>query len=282
VAGVNSKILVIEADLDVAEIISTHFREEGYQVISVNSGDKGLQTCQEENPDLVVIAARLPDKDGFEVARLLRIDRRTQDIPIIFLNEKGTAGERLQGLEIGADDYLTKPVDIYELRLRVRNALRRASQWTLTNPVSGLPEGALVDEKLKEILLSEGWTILLVSLVHLDAFRDTYGFVAADDVLRAVGMIVQNALREGREPGDFIGHLTTTDLIVMSPADEIAALGDLIQSRIEQSLENFYPIEDRDQLADLRERLSVRVVRLDSESGNYETIDALKERLLGL
>ncbi len=79
---------------------------------------------------MVILDIRLPDIDGYEVARRLRDNRRTADIPIIFLTEKRDRSERLQGLELGADDYITKPFDVQELRLRIRNALRRAEQDT--------------------------------------------------------------------------------------------------------------------------------------------------------
>ncbi len=102
-------------------------------------------------PDLTILDIRLPDIDGYEVARRLRSNRRTEDIPIIFLTEKRNRVDRLQGLEIGADDYITKPFDIQELRLRVRNALRRSSHGALNNPVTNLPEGGLVDERLREL-----------------------------------------------------------------------------------------------------------------------------------
>ena len=274
----NSSILVVESDPDVAEIIRTHFQEEGYQVTCEESGDKGLQACQNVTPNLIVIAVKLPDMDGFEVARRLRLDRRTQDVPIMFLNEKGAAKARLKGLEIGADDYLTKPIDIYELQLRVRNALRRAGRSTLTNPVSGLPEGALVDEKMKELLGSEHWSIVLVSLLYLEAFRDAYGFVAADDVLRAFGMTVQAAAG----PEAFVGHLTTTDLVVMGPAEDLAAMPDKVQAGIVPSLESFYPLKDRDRLADLPHRLGVKSAVLESTGERFESSAALRQGLLAL
>ena len=274
----NPSILVVEADPDVAEIIRTHFQEEGYQVNCEDSGEKGLQACQSATPNLIVIAVKLPDMGGFEVARQLRLDRRTQDVPIMFLNEKGAARERLQGLEIGADDYLTKPIDIYELQLRVRNALQRASRGTLTNPVSGLPEGALVDEKMKELLGSEPWSIVLVSLLQLEAFRDAYGFVAADDVLRAFGMAVQAAAA----PEAFVGHLTATDLVVMGSAEALAALPDQVQAGVTPILESFYPLKDRDRLSELPQRLQVKAGALDSTGGRYDTSEALRQGLLAL
>jgi DNA-binding response OmpR family regulator len=93
--------------------------------------------------------------DGFEVAGRVRGNRRTADIPIIFLTEKRDHSTRLQGLELGVDDFITKPFDVQELRLRVRNVLSRASQDALNNPFTSLPDGTLVDERLNECLQNQ-------------------------------------------------------------------------------------------------------------------------------
>jgi len=188
-------ILVVEDDVDVADMLNAYFRVQGYEVQVVNEGGQAVENCRNNRPDLVILDIRLPDVDGYEVARRLRSNRRTGDIPIIFLTEKRQRADRLQGLELGADDYITKPFDIQELRLRVRNALRRTAQGTLTNPVTGLPEGTLLDERLSECLESDGWALLQISLENLDAFREAYGFVASDDVQRAVSLMTFNAVR---------------------------------------------------------------------------------------
>jgi DNA-binding response OmpR family regulator len=196
VTEIKPKILIIEDDLDVAEMLNAYFRVQGYDVFTVNWGEDGVRSCQTVHPDLVILDIRLPDIDGYEVARRIRGDRRTADVPIIFLTEKRDRADRLQGLELGADDYITKPFDVQELRLRVRNALRRVSQGSLTNPVTGLPEGGLVDEKLSEILGKDGFALLSVSIDNMDAFREAYGFVASDDVLRAISFMIMNTMRE--------------------------------------------------------------------------------------
>ena len=141
-------ILIIEDDLDVAEMLDAYFRVQGYEVYTANWGEDGVKTCQTKRPDLVILDIRLPDIDGYEVAKRLRDNRRTSGIPIIFLTEKRSRSERLQGLELGADDYITKPFDIQELRLRVRNSLQRLTLGSVNNPVTNLPEGAIVDERL--------------------------------------------------------------------------------------------------------------------------------------
>ena len=281
-ADVKSKILVVEDDLDVAEMLNAYFRVQGYEVFTVNWGEDGIRACQTINPNLVVLDIRLPDIDGYEVARRLRIDRRTQDVPIIFLTEKRDRADRLQGLEIGADDYITKPFDVQELRLRVRNALRRASQGSLNNPVSGLPDGALVDEKLTEILQKSNLSLLLVSIINLDVFRDAYGFVASDDVLRAISLMVHNAMREVGDADDFVGHLTPTDFVLMVSSAKLPALQERVHTRLEQSLDYFYPIKDRDEVSERNDRLAIKVVELPSIDSRFNNLDALKKELLRL
>jgi len=223
---------------------------------------------------------RLPDIDGYEVARRLRTDRRTADVPIIFLTEKRDRADRLQGLEIGADDYITKPFDIQELRLRVRNALKRVSQGSLTNPVTGLPEGALVDEKLSEVLGKDGAALLYVSLEYMETFREMYGFVASDDVLRAVSLMIVNTMREVSRPDDFLGHLSGTDFILVVPPSNLAALSDKLKSRLEQAVEYFYPIKDREQMTKHPNRLGSKIVEIASLKGFSGDVEQFKGELL--
>lgn len=273
------KILIVEDDLDVADMLSAYFRVQGYDVFTVNWGEDGVKTAQTIMPNLVILDIRLPDIDGFEVARRLRTTRKTQEIPIIFLTEKRERSDRLQGLELGADDYITKPFDVQELRLRVRNALKRASQDTLTNPVTGLPEGTLVDEKLGELIGKSGWAILVVSLRNVDVFRDAYGFVASDDVLRALSLMMLHAMQDGGTTG-YLGHLAANDFILIVRQDHLAGMMDRVRSRIEQSLDYFYPLKDRDHSATRSDRLLVKLAHLAASEATIAGVDQLKSELL--
>jgi DNA-binding response OmpR family regulator len=282
VANIKPKILIIEDDLDVAEMLNAYFRVQGYEVFTVNWGEDGVRSCQTVHPDLVILDIRLPDIDGYEVARRLRSDRRTADVPIIFLTEKRDRSDRLQGLEIGADDYITKPFDVQELRLRVRNALKRISQGSLTNPVTGLPEGALVDEKLSEVFGKDGVGLLLVSIDNMVSFREAYGFVASDDVLRAISLMIVNTMREVSRPEDFLGHLNGTDFILVVPPLNLAALSEKLRMRLDQSVEYFYPIKDREQMGKSSSRLKVKMAEVSSLKDGFTDITQAKTELLRL
>jgi DNA-binding response OmpR family regulator len=279
-AEAKQKLLIVEDDLDVADMLNAYFRVQGYEVFTVNWGEDGIRACQASRPDLVILDIRLPDIDGYEVARQLRSNRRTADIPIIFLTEKRDRTDRLQGLELGADDYITKPFDIQELRLRVRNAMMRAHQDTLTNPVTGLPDGTLVDERLQDCLRRADWVMLIISLVNLDAFRETYGFVASDDVLRAVSLMIQNAVRELGGQEDFLGHLDATDFVLITKAERSQAIQERVRSRLEQSMDYFYPLKDREQPSMLKKRLEIKMGSLTPVEGPFSSVDNLKLSLL--
>jgi DNA-binding response OmpR family regulator len=277
---VKHKILIVEDDFDVAEMLNVHFRSQGYDSSTVHRGEEGIQACQTFRPDIVILDIRLPDIDGYEVARKLRGNRRTADIPIIFLTEKSDRSERLQGLEIGADDYISKPFDVYELRLRVRNALRRAEQDTLTNPVTGFPDGKLVNERISDYLHRSDWAMLIISLENLDSFRESYGFVASDDVLRAVSVMVLNTQKEHGSPEDFLGHLGPNDFIVITVPEQASTLHENIRSRLDRSMEYFYPIKDRDKPSSRSKKLHVKIGLLQSKGRIFTSLDDLKLSLL--
>lgn len=123
------KLLIVEDDADTIEMLSLFFDEEGYQVWSTAWGQDALKLCQELLPDVILLDIRLPDIDGFEICRQLHNSFQTSHIPVICLTNKKEQVDKIEGLEAGAIDYVTKPFNLDELKLRVRNALRRTAYW---------------------------------------------------------------------------------------------------------------------------------------------------------
>lgn len=120
-----NKILVIEDDDDIQELITYNLVREGYLVSSTTSGEAGLEAARRSAPDLVLLDLMLPGIDGLEVCRMLRADHRTAAVPIVMLTAKGEETDVVTGLEVGADDYITKPFSPREVVARVRTILRR-------------------------------------------------------------------------------------------------------------------------------------------------------------
>ncbi|HLY27046.1 MAG TPA: response regulator [Aggregatilineales bacterium] len=277
-----SQILIVEDDLDLSEMLNAYFRVQGYDVLTAAWGKDAVKMSREHNPDLVVLDIRLPDIDGYEVCRQLRTNRRTQDIPVIFLTEKRDRVDKLAGLELGVVDYITKPFDIQELRLRVRNSLRRAAQQQIVNPVTNVPEGQLVAEKMNELLQQDSrWAILTIGIHGLESFGDHYGFIASDDVLRAVTLMVNNAIREVGNESDFIGHLGPNEFVIITDSEHLPAIRERIEVRIKQSMEYFYPLKDRDEArkAMNENRLRLMVGQVLANDGPFDDLDALDEAI---
>jgi two-component system phosphate regulon response regulator PhoB len=120
------KILVIEDERDIADLIGFNLQRAGYSVIKAHDGLTGTEVAMKERPDLIVLDLMLPGRDGYGVFRELRRDPRSVSIPVIMLTARAQTEDRIQGLEAGADDYLTKPFSPKELMLRVQAVLKRS------------------------------------------------------------------------------------------------------------------------------------------------------------
>jgi DNA-binding response OmpR family regulator len=119
------RILIIEDDHDIVEMLEYNLRQAGYQTLSALNGEEGVRLAAKEKPDLVILDIMLPIIDGFEVCRTLKNDDTTAHIPIIILSAKSQETDKVVGLELGADDYVTKPFSPRELIARTRAILRR-------------------------------------------------------------------------------------------------------------------------------------------------------------
>jgi len=240
------RILIVEDDRDISSLLSFFFESQGYDILATPRGNDALEISRRKLPNLVILDIKLPDIDGYEVCRRLRTNLRTSHIPIIFLTQKDERADRIAGLQLGADDYITKPFDMEELHLRAKNALRRASYENLTNPVTGLPSGRLIEEQLKGLIQRGNWMVLYIGVCGLRAFNDLYGFVAADDVLRFAAMVLGETIDAMGGTQDFIGHIGGGDFLVITAPEREAAIRERISSRFNSEVRSFYNFKDRE------------------------------------
>lgn len=276
-------ILVVEDDKDTAEMLIAYFEAQGYHVIAAAWGQDALRLVKEDPlPDLILLDIRLPDMDGYEVCNQLRSQRRTYEIPIIFLTERRERSDRLSGLEMGAVDYITKPFDIQELKLRVRNALQRSKFQTLVNPITGLSNEQVVDDKLRSVLKRQDWLLMMIAVSGLDAFADRYGFVARDDVLRALALVLSNSTAEGQTDPDasFVGQMSENHFIVIADVSRSHDLQERIAMRLKQAVNYFYPAKERSSPPDKRPALNFMFGTVTDQGGPYADYQALKSAAL--
>ncbi len=154
----NPKILVVEDEPNQVELIEFNLNSEGYKVVVARDGEEALNLAEEENPDLILLDWMLPKVSGIEVCRQLRRSKMTREIPIVMLTARSEESDKIRGLDIGADDYITKPYSIKELLARVRAAMRRPSASVISDQ---LIVGKIVVDLQKHIVAIDGLQVNL-------------------------------------------------------------------------------------------------------------------------
>jgi len=145
-------ILVVDDEEDIRELVELNLGREGYQVLACDTGERALELARVKKPDLVVLDLMLPGVDGLEVCRRLKADPNTRQIPVVMLTAKGEEADIVAGLELGADDYVTKPFSGKVLAARVRRLLRRQVDETDEKGIVRI-EGVTIDPTRYEVLL---------------------------------------------------------------------------------------------------------------------------------
>jgi diguanylate cyclase (GGDEF)-like protein len=240
------RLLIVEDDFDISNMLRIYFESQGYESIIATRGEEALEMCRRSLPNLVILDIVLPDINGYEVCRKLRGNLRTSHIPIIFLTQKDERSDQIAGLELGADDYITKPFDLQLLMLRVEGALRRAGWLSLTSPVTGLPSSKLIEEQLRKIIRRKGWSVLYIGINHISDFNDAYGFVAGDDVLRFTTILLTEVVDELGAGSEFIGHVGGDDFIIIGTPEAASQIKSRMAQRFNEEVETFYNFKDRE------------------------------------
>ncbi len=145
------KILVVDDEEDILELVRYNLAKEGYEVVCASSGEEAIPICQKQKPGLVVLDLMLPGMDGLEICRTLKGDPKTKGIPVVMLTAKGEESDIVLGLELGADDYVTKPFSPRVLLARLRAVLRRRRARAVEQEQVLEIEGLRIDPQRHEV-----------------------------------------------------------------------------------------------------------------------------------
>lgn len=281
------RILVVEDDFDISNMLRIYFESQDYEVSVAPRGEDALDMCRHQLPNVIVLDIMLPDMDGYDVCRELRNNLRTSHIPIIFLTQKDERSDKIRGLELGADDYITKPFDVEELNLRVRNAIARARYESLTSPTTGLPSGRLIEEQLRELMRRDNWAILYVGIQGFSHFGEVYGFVAGEEVLRFTAMTMGDMVDDVGTPNDFIGHVGGDEFIIITQKEYMTPMVEEIKQRFDEKVGTHYDwrtrergylvVEDDDGNTTKVDLMHLAVGTLTSDEGPFADIREITE-----
>lgn len=251
-----SKPLVLIVD-DVTENIKIlmDLLKHDYSTCFAKNGKSAIEMARSKKPDLILLDIVMPEMDGYEVCKRLKEDGATRDIPVMFVSAMGEVGDETMGLDIGAVDYIVKPISAPIVKARVRNQirLRKAMQelkrlYSMAldaNPMTGLPGNNSIASRIEKALNeSEEVCVVYCDLDNFKAFNDKYGFALGDKVIQFTATILKEALASAGVVDGFIGHIGGDDFVVVVPSGKIKEATDEIAGRFDEGIACFYAPED--------------------------------------
>jgi len=244
------RILIIEDEPHLRIILEKQLRDAPdakYEVRSAEDGMKGLEEIRRDPPELILLDVMMPVMDGYEVCRLLKANPLTSRIPVIFLTAKSTLDDRLEGLNVYADDYLTKPWDRQELVFRVRNQLRTRRAQLSSNALTGLPGNVIIENELtRRIAAGEKFAFLHLDLDNFKAYNDYYGYARGDGLIRFMASLLVEGVQHHGADGDFVGHIGGDDFVVITDPARSMAIATDVKEAFDSRVGSQYDEADRD------------------------------------
>jgi len=201
------KVLIIDDDRDALEVAKIRLVKECLNIVCADGGVRGLEAARSERPDLILLDLDMPDMSGFDVCRALKADQELCMIPVLFLSGSAGAEDKVRGLDLGAVDYVTKPFDAFELRARVRAALRTKHLQDMLfehahiDPLTGLPNRRALAERLQSewarIQRHGGQlSFIMADIDHFKRINDRYGHQVGDRLLQEVAQAIAGQCRD--------------------------------------------------------------------------------------
>jgi len=251
-------ILVVDDHEDNIEVLRVRLESWGYQTHASHNGEEALAYVGQSPPDLILLDVMMPDISGIEVARRIKANKSLPFIPIIMQTALDSTEAKVEGLEAGADDYITKPIDFAELKARLRSMLRikrlqealeerekellemneRLRFMSLTDGLTGLDNRRHLNERIDEMFqhaqrLNEPFSIVMCDLDKFKSVNDTYGHQAGDEVLKQLADILKDEAREI----DRVGRYGGEEFMLLLPGtvlDAAVTFAERVRKRIER------------------------------------------------
>lgn len=241
-----SRILLIDDDPLMRHIVSTALAKENYVVVMADSGTEGMDLAWEQRPDLILLDVMMPDADGFSVCYQLRHHTLTANVPIIMLTALGDINEKVRGMQMGADDYITKPFDPRELVSRVGAHLRRSARDLGSSPLTSLPGNPMIAQVLSARLEAQSpLAVLYIDMTHFKSYNDKYGWMRGDEIIRMLArQILDVALGQGGKD-DFVGHIGGDDFVIITTPEHAEEMAQELIRQFDAAIPQYYAKEDQ-------------------------------------
>jgi PleD family two-component response regulator len=257
-------ILVVEDERNILDLVKLSLIPGQYNIVEAMDGITALQLIKEHRPNLVLLDLMLPKLDGREVCKIVKKDPGTQDIPIVMLTAKSQTIDKVEGLKIGADDYITKPFDPLELEARVESVIKRTNLHLTKNNVTGLPGISVLTETLEDF----NGDIMFVDIKNFKKYNKANGYKKGNELLQIVSRIVRHAIVKRGDKKDLLAHLDSDNFVLLTHK-----LPDPIAAEILQSVNLFLPPKKGQKLKLVVKYIPADEVRDEIRNGELDKIE---------
>lgn len=240
-------VLVVDDDPLMRRIVMQSLDKAAYILIEAESGSAGIEYAVTQRPDLILLDIMMPEMDGFEVIRRLRSHPITQGVPIVILTALGEMNEKVNGMQLGADDYITKPFDPRELRARVQAHLKRSEHYLQSSPLTSLPGNFAIQQVIAARLAAqETLAVVYFDLSNFKSYNDRYGWVAGDQVIKKLGELIVEASLRSEDKDVFVGHIGGDDFVVITRPPFVEPIASGVVQAFDETIKGYYAPEDRE------------------------------------
>jgi signal transduction histidine kinase/DNA-binding response OmpR family regulator len=240
-------VLVVDDDPSIRAICAEVLRSHGYAVDEAGTCEEARRAVVERRPQVVLVDVQLPDGDGFGLLESLAPRRAAEPFAAVFLSARGETADKVRGLRLGADDYLTKPFDAQELVARIDAVVLRREAALHASPMTRLPGGRAIDREVERRLEGgHAFALTYADLDNLKAYNDTYGYAKADGVvLQTAGILREVVAAHGGE-GAFLGHVGGDDFVILTAPERAARVAAETIAAFDRVIPLYYERADRE------------------------------------
>lgn len=287
------KLVIAEDEEAIAHLIAATLGDAGFLCLRARDGEAALELVRTELPDLLVLDWMLPKMDGIEVCRRVKRDIVLSRVPILMLTSMSDVENRIEGLEAGADDYLSKPFDIRELNVRVKALIRHSRRERGRNPTTDLPGREAIEDQVVELIeRQQAFALLYVDVAEFEAYAAQCGYRRADEVVALVGRLVIEQCRSLSVDQPFVGHLGGDDFVIGSrDPGMLRQLGEALRVAFDAAVgageggvvaapPRVGEAAPASSDAPLARRLALHVAYVDAPIGRFGSVEQLAQELV--
>ncbi|MFN8015157.1 MAG: response regulator [Acidimicrobiia bacterium] len=245
----SGSIIIADDNEEFIKEFEKNFSLNGYEIITASNGQEAFDLCVEKQPDLVILDIVMPVLDGLQTCKKIRENPSTSAVSVILLASESVASEKIRGLELGADDYMSKPIVWDEFIARVNSLIRRAEQLRDLSAITNLPGNYRVSNELAHLVAENNkkYALLNIEIEYFKSINDRYGSGRGDKVIKFMGKMLSGIMSEVKTEPSLLGHIGGSRFVIITSPEKAESLCNLIIEQFDGGIKEFYDEDARAQ-----------------------------------